>query len=335
MKLICAPMATLSHPAFRMLIERFGGCDEYYTEMINAPTLLCGGQFEKYYLEPAPAPEKIIWQLTGKNASSIIKASTLICNLPGIGIDLNMGCCAPDIVKSGAGISWMVSKPTEETRELVKGVKEELSRYESTSGIHKRLSAKIRLGDEKWSEESLFSFCDMLCGNGVERITIHPRTQKEKYRDKPRHEYGQILAERYKSSGVKIVINGDIDSAQKAQKISEICSSCEGMMIGRAAVQKPWIFSLIKQHFEGSQSITKPTDLLELALDFVDNVAKYQPPEFWKTRLQRFFTYYCDNLSFAHFAKTNLLNYKSIEDTKEKLHEYFEKVPGDQIKCLK
>ena len=47
MKLICGPMATISHPAFRILVEKFGGCDEYFTEMINAGTLLTGGPFEK------------------------------------------------------------------------------------------------------------------------------------------------------------------------------------------------------------------------------------------------------------------------------------------------
>ena len=46
MKLICGPMATISHPAFRILIERFGGCDEYFTEMINAGSLLNFGPFE-------------------------------------------------------------------------------------------------------------------------------------------------------------------------------------------------------------------------------------------------------------------------------------------------
>ena len=51
MKLISGPMATISHPAFRILIEKFGGCDEYFTEMINAGTLLTGGQFEKYYID--------------------------------------------------------------------------------------------------------------------------------------------------------------------------------------------------------------------------------------------------------------------------------------------
>ena len=50
MKLICGPMATVSHPAFRFLVEKFGGCDEYFTEMINAGTLLTGGPFEKYHI---------------------------------------------------------------------------------------------------------------------------------------------------------------------------------------------------------------------------------------------------------------------------------------------
>ena len=59
-------MATISHPAFRILVEQFGDCDEYFTEMINAGTLLTGGPFEKYYIDPAPVPEKIVWQLTGR-----------------------------------------------------------------------------------------------------------------------------------------------------------------------------------------------------------------------------------------------------------------------------
>ena len=52
MKRICAPLATLGHPAFRIMIEKFGGCDEYYTEMINAASLLNNGQFENYYTNP-------------------------------------------------------------------------------------------------------------------------------------------------------------------------------------------------------------------------------------------------------------------------------------------
>ena len=63
MKLICAPMATLSHPGFRIITEKFGGCDEYYTEMINASSYLTHGQFESYYTLNEIAGDKIVWQL--------------------------------------------------------------------------------------------------------------------------------------------------------------------------------------------------------------------------------------------------------------------------------
>lgn len=82
MKLISAPMATLTHCAFRMLVEKFGFCDEYFTEMINAPSLLNNGQFEKYYIDTAPCPEKIVWQLTGKSEKSLVEATKVLSALP-------------------------------------------------------------------------------------------------------------------------------------------------------------------------------------------------------------------------------------------------------------
>ena len=126
-------MATLSHPAFRILMEKFGGCDEYYTEMINAPSLLHGGQFEKFYINPAPVPEKLVWQLTGKSAEPMIAASSMLCKLGGIGVDLNMGCSAPEIFNSGAGCAWMI-KDRGETEELLSGVHKALCDYENETG---------------------------------------------------------------------------------------------------------------------------------------------------------------------------------------------------------
>ena len=102
-------------------------------------------------------------------------------------------------------------------------------------------------------------------------------------------------------------------------------------MVGRAAVQKPWIFASLKNSAD-SAGIT--VDLLSAGLEFIDYVEKYQPPEFYRTRLQRFFTYYCANLSFAHYARTELLNAKSVEESRMKLTEYFEKVPADRYKTV-
>ena len=331
MKLICAPMATLSHPAFRLMIERFGGCDEYYNEMINAPSLLHGGQFEKFYIDPSPCPQKLVWQLTSKAAEPCIEAAKVLCPIGGIGIDLNMGCCAPEIERSGAGIAWML-KPLAETEILVRGVKDALLEYEHQTGNHKRFSVKCRLGDENFTDDSFFSFTDMLVSNGVERITLHSRTKKEKYRDKPRWNYAELLANRYKGS-VSVVVNGDISDSDSYKKVCSVCPSCEGVMIGRMAVQRPWIFKQLQKSQSQELNVEKnPIDLLELGLSYIDDVVKYQPPEFYKTRLQRFFTYFCMNLSFAHYAQTQMLNAKDVDDSKTRLEEYFQKVPQDRYK---
>ncbi len=326
MKLICGPMATISHPAFRILVERFGGCDEYFTEMINAGTLVTGGQFEKYYIDPAPVPQKLVWQLTGKNGELMEEAAKVLVELPGIGIDLNMGCSAPDIYRFGAGISWM-TKPREETREMVRSVKNVVQ------GSNKRLSVKLRLGDDDFTEEGFFSFCDMLVGEGVQLLTLHPRTKKEKLTRPPRYSYCQQLAERYKGhvidgKPVEIYLNGNVHDKTSYDYTVSTCPDVSGIMISRAAVQKPWIFASL------SGLTRQSIDLEQLSLDYITLIEQYQPPEFWKTRLQRFFTYFCQNFKFSHYAQSQFLNAaaQSNEALRQSIIDFFEKCPDERVK---
>ena len=317
MRLICGPMATISHPAFRILLEQFGGCDEYFTEMINAGTLLTGGQFESYYINPAPVPQKIVWQLTGHDAKHMVEAARRLCELPGIGLDLNMGCSAPDIYKYGAGIAWML-KDIEETRQMVRGVRAVVPQG-------KRLSVKLRLGDDNFTDDDFFSFTDMLVGEGVELLTLHPRTKKEKLVRPPRYSYCQKLAERYKGC-VSVYLNGNVKDKASFDNAVAACPDVAGVMISRAAVQKPWIFLSLSGLTRQSISI----DMLNLAQTYIKNIQLYQPPEFWKTRLQRFFTYYAQNFKFSHYAQTQFINARDIPDLEQRLDDFFRKCPEER-----
>lgn len=328
MKLICAPMATLSHEAFRISVEGFGGCDEYFTEMINASSLLNMGPFEKYYLLNGPCPEKIVWQLTGTSAEPLAKAAEIVCEKGGIGIDLNMGCSAPQIYKTGAGIAWML-KPLEETKEAVSKVKKTLKLIEERTQKHFRLSVKCRLGDENFTEQSFFNFTDMLVENGVELITLHPRTIKEKYRGLPRYEFVQKLSQRY-AKKIKVYINGCIKDTVSAKFAIQKAPKADGIMIARAAAERPWIFAQIKKDLEGSAEKTS-IDRMQTALNFIDNVEKFQPKEFHKTRIQRFFSYYCAQFEFAHYFQTKMLNYKSNEESRNEIRDYFQKQPHERF----
>ena len=318
-QLIAGPMATLSHEAFRRLVEKFGGPDEYYTEMINAPTLMQKGPFEKYYLMNGPAPQKIVWQLTSKEADSMAAAVAVLAPLGGIGIDINMGCSAPEIVHSGAGIAWML-KPREETFAMVRGVKDAIEKTAPSF----RLSAKLRLGAEKFKEEEFYDFCQGLCDCGVQRLVLHPRTQREKLARPPRRYFAERLAQKLKGRGVQVIYNGNVKDTESAKAALLDCPTCAGLMISRASVQKPWIFAQLRGALDGA------IDLMQTGLDYIALLQEFQPPEFFKSRMQRFFSYYCDNFTFGHYIKSKMLIAATPEQAEQTFRAYFEEVPNDR-----
>lgn len=330
MKLLLAPMATLSHEALRNLIFRFGGCDEYYCEMIHATSLVSGGKFEEYYIRTQPEPDKMVWQLTDYREEALKEASKIVSELGGIGIDINMGCPAPDIYRTGAGCAWM-SKPLQEVSSMLSKVKSVL---DSSTTSCKRLSCKIRLGEEDFTIERLFDYCDMLVSEGVTQITLHPRTRKEKYTRKARWEYVNQLCEylksKYSSLNLQIIGNGSIFSVEDAISSIKKAPNIDGIMLGRSAIQKPWLFKQISSALSNEEFKTE-IDLFELAVDFMKDIENCQPQEFWKTRKQRFFIYFCDNFQFGNYLKSQLINNDGFEIQKNILQEYFEKMPSERF----
>lgn len=317
--LILGPMATLCHEAFRKIVEDFGGCSEYFTEMINSPALKNGGQWEKFYLINETAPEKMVWQLTGNDIDATAWACEEVMKNGGIGVDLNMGCCAPQIVRTGCGISWMLEENFSKTRELVSKCRKAVK--------NARLSAKIRLGNDDYTIEKLAEFCKMLENEGVDLITIHPRTKSEKYRTPAKWKEAETLSSFLK---VPLILNGDIKDRNSFESAKLAVPSAKGFMIARAAAQKPWIFKEL--NLEKGESFE--VDLLKTGLDFIEYLQIYQPKEFWKTRLQRFFAYYSLNFSFWHYAQSKLLNAFTPEDAKKELQDYFVRQPSDQFKVI-
>jgi len=299
-------MAEISHRALRELIEGFGGCDEYFTEMISAPALLASGPFEKWYIDNGPCPEKLVFQLVGSDSAQISRAAALLDPLECRGIDLNMGCCAPLIRKTGAGIAWMAS--VDRAGELVKAVRK---------AVKRRLSVKLRIGFTE-NFDFLAVFCRRLESEGVELITLHPRTAKEKLKRQARWDYVGALKQELK---IPVAGNGDITDAEVLLKRAN--GPCDAVMVGRAAIRQPWIFAQAKGTGDWGSGTRVQSLVLETGLKFIELLVRWQPPEFHISRARRFFGFFCDNLKWGNYLK-NLLNREETLSGVEKVwREYF------------
>lgn len=316
MNLLLAPMATLSHRALRELIEQFGGCDEYFSEMISAKGLLSGGHLEQYYIDPGPRPEKLVYQLMGPDAESIASAAAFLDTRDCLGIDINMGCSAPHITRIGGGVSWMADNGA--AVEMVKRVREEVKNH--------RLSVKIRLGFDENSDRIL-ELGRRLEAVGVDMIILHPRTAKQKFKRSARWSFVELLN---KELSVPVTGNGDVSDARTL--ISRARGPWSGVMVGRAAVQLPWIFRQSKNAMASENpSFELEIDREEIGQRFIDLLKQYQPHEFWKSRAHRFFEYYSANFTWGHAMKTAIQRETDIHAIGAVFREYFLKHPEERI----
>ncbi|MDR2784247.1 MAG: tRNA-dihydrouridine synthase family protein [Treponema sp.] len=305
---LLAPMAEISHRALRELVAGFGGCDERFSEMISAGALISGGRYESWYLDSAPEPEKFVYQLVGGNADHLANAVSFLEPYECAGFDINMGCSAPSIIRAGGGVQWMSS--IDKAGDMIACVRKRTKR---------RLSVKLRIGFA-YDFDYLVSFCKRLEAEGVERITLHPRIAREKFKRGASWEYTAMLRKQLR---IPVAGNGDILSAEEMNRRS---LECDAIMVGRLAVQKPWVFAQAR-----GLPLPGMIDLEEVAVRFLDMLAKYQPPEFHKSRAQRFFTYFCSNFKWANYVRTLLGRETELSAMRKVLEGFFRENPEERF----
>jgi len=312
--LFLAPLAGLTHPGLRTLIHEFGGCDYYYTEMISARAFTSNGLFESFYESALPDPDKIIHQIVGPSIEDIVACVEKVDGLPGLGIDINMGCSAPEIVRQGGGIVWM--KTVENAKKLVSE-----ARYRTK----KLLSVKIRIGFEE-NPDFLLNFARTLESCGIDYLVIHPRIKQDKLSRPSRWEHVAMLKRELR---IPVIGNGDITTWTRYSKAREN-SSCDAVMIGRKAVQSPWFFSYLKKKVMGD-SDPFTVNLEETALRFLELLAIHQPVDFHPTRAKRFLGYFSKNLFFDQVFAGKIHNLSTIVEFEKMVKTYFSEHPDTVI----
>jgi tRNA-dihydrouridine synthase B len=164
-----APIATLTHGPFRRLVDGFGGCDGYYTEMVSAEALVNHGKYEYSYLDPTPFAKPVIIQLIGYSQEALVQATSMVRDMPFVSVDLNLGCSAPHILRKGGGSGWLRRKS--DLLKLLEKMKRVLT--------NKPLTIKTRIPEDLQSPEALNDWLQDFPEAGVDMIAVHPRKPRE------------------------------------------------------------------------------------------------------------------------------------------------------------
>jgi len=313
-----APMAELSTPALRGCVRGFSRETVLFSEMLSASALVGSAQHNEPLMQKNEMDEPFVYQLLGGEPDVMSRACSMLEEIGAKGIDINMGCSAPDIIKRVQG-ARLLKEP-----DLVRHIIRQCRR--SFSGT---LSVKIRSGFESSDEAFLSNFALMLEGEGVDFITLHGRHAKLSFRRKADWNLVKLLKGKL---SIPVIGNGDILKPEDAAaRLSE--TGCDGIMIGREGVKSPWIFALAEGLInKGSYSLR--VDLLHVFSGVMKDLEKNLPQHLHKSRGHRFCFYYCKNFVFAHDIFKKIRNVDRINDMIDILDEYLYRNPHERVKIF-
>jgi tRNA-dihydrouridine synthase B len=227
-RLIMAPMAGITNLPFRLILKPMGAA-LVFTEMVSAEGLVRGKKKTLDYLKSNPDEKPLAVQIFGSNPDTMSRATEIVIEAGADMVDINLGCPVKKVVKTGAGSALL--KDPDQIEKILKAVRPLCS---------VPLTIKTRAG---WSpqSENVLEIARMAEGCGIDALTIHPRFAVQGFSGQADW---NLIGKVKKSVNIPVIGNGDVfEPAQAITLIDQ--TACDGVMIGRGAINKPWIFRQI------------------------------------------------------------------------------------------
>lgn len=242
--IVAAPLAGISNEAYRSLCLQFGA-GLVYTEMVSAEALHYRNERTFEMTKIGKEEHPLAMQIFGSRIESMVEAAEFLdqysdCDI----IDINMGCPAPKVTKTGAG-SALMCQP-------------ELA-YEIVSAIVKRVkkpvSVKIRLGYHD-NDKNYLSFAKAMEKAGASLLAVHGRTRSQMYRGKADW---QAIKEIKEALHIPVIGNGDITTVEEFLRCKEE-SKVDAIMIGRGLMGNPFLIREIHSVLNGGSLESIPIE---------------------------------------------------------------------------
>lgn len=305
-----APMAGVTDRAFRELSAQFGAC-YVVSEMVSAKGILYENQRTIKLLEQPPLSCPFAVQLFGDDPKIMAQAAKrVLVEGPDI-IDINMGCPAPKISSNGCGAALM--KDPKRCGKIVRAVKE---------AVDIPVTVKIRKG---W-DNSLINAVEVakICQDaGADAIAVHGRTREEMYA--PFADW-EIIRQVKRAVDIPVIGNGDVTDEKAAAKLLED-SGCDLLMVGRAALGNPWIFSKINAYMNFDRVFPDPmiAERINVMIRHVQLLCQYKGEKHGMREARKHVGWYLKGLSGAAAFRKEAGNLKTFEELLELSNRIYEK----------
>jgi len=316
--LLLAPMVGLTHSALRRILIGFGGVGLLSTEMLSAKRLPTENPRISPYLIRTETESPLSYQLLTSSDNEIGRAVDALHAMKADAVDLNMGCTSPAVCRFGAGVMLM-EKP-DEVRRIV---------AEARKCTSLPLSAKIRLGSDADSGK-LKTFCSMLEGEGIDMLTVHARFKHEPFARNPRWSY---IAEIKGCIKIPVIANGGIFSVEDAETCLRV-SGADGLMLGRGAVIRPWLFAEIARTVFGGDITERVVSLPDLYAAFFEALNANYRPIYRLGRLKEFTHYFARNYKFGHSLASRVQSSRSMDEARERAWTFFANNTKESIAAI-
>lgn len=258
---ILAPMAGVADRAFRELCVEYGA-SYVVSEMVSSKGLTMCDRKSKELLLLSEKERPAAAQIFGSDPEIMAESAKSCLAYNPDAIDINMGCPAPKIAGNGGGAA--LSKNPDLAESIMKSVR---------NAVDIPVTVKIRLG---WDSESIncIEMAQRAERAGIDAITLHGRTRAQMYAPSVDR---KMIAEVKKNVNIPLIANGDItDGISAAQMIEE--TNCDGIMVGRGALGRPWVFSQINAYLEHEVILPEPpvSERMRVMVKHIKRICEYK-----------------------------------------------------------
>ncbi|MEP6483050.1 MAG: tRNA dihydrouridine synthase DusB [Rudaea sp.] len=237
-----APMAGVTDKPFRQLCKKLGA-GLTVSEMTTSDPRLWTTRKSLKRMDHAGEPDPVSVQIAGYDPTMLAEAARYNADAGAQIIDINMGCPAKKVCNVYAGSALLQDEPL--VAQILTAV---------VNAVDVPVTLKIRTG---WNRDNKNGVCIARIAedSGIAALAVHGRTRADLYEGDA--EYDTIAAIK-QSVSIPVLANGDVDSPQKAKSVLEY-TKCDGLLIGRAAQGRPWIFREMAHYLRTGKMLQPPT----------------------------------------------------------------------------